>query len=797
MLNPPRYPRISLVLAITPLLFACSGGNDEKPPKAINTLPQLSSDTSVAVEENRRDSFFSLSGSDADGDTLSFAVTGTDAQHFAIDADTGALRFSQPVNFELPADDNGDNLYELTAVVEDSRGGRQTQALTVEVTNVEFAYEFLSPLPDTIVERERYTRLPIALWMEYDYPERVEIKCDGEILNPASDSRMTWTGSIQLGPGRVNVECVFWRGAQAIETLLIPVRHQHVISDDRYLVYDALNDQFIIPHPQRLETLLIDAATGESEKRYPWIDMVPPLQDVVADANVGGVLYTSDGAVQRLAASGNSVASVTGQLDSDIPAQMQSTLSYDAANNRLYASGRGNTYAQIDLAGGTVTDSSYLGNLAKPSGSRTATAWDAANNRLFFASGAGTGVEAVTPGGNLVTGYAFNQPQRWGDIQYEPTRDQVFISAASENEVLRLDLASGDYTALSGNGPALNAPRALELDETRDRLATISGHQLLALDPDSGTRTTLLDSAVGPGAATGGFAGIWVAADSTHALAMDRQLGRFYRINLRTGAKAERSYSWLDRKGVANAATESPDFLSAKDFQVDKAKFKADGEIAALHIRSRDFGEAENYLDLLALNHDGSQRIATDADIVDFSFSQPDDQLMVLLRAGEEYSVSTYALADGSRITNEVLTISADFTPMALQAVDGELYVLGRDTENSAPVFRLLAKMGGAFTTITTFSDVGSGGNSAHASPVTGINTMYDGTVLAILLPEQTPLFWDRTADQTYEMGFSEFRGTDQPQDFYTIDDYEELYFFRTRAGLHLCWRFHCAIQAN
>ena len=793
MLSPMRYPQISLVLAIIPLLFACSGGNDKKPPTALNTLPQLTSDTRVVVEENQRDNFFSLSGSDADGDALNFAVAGTDAQHFAIDANTGALRFRQPVNFELPADDNGDNLYELTAVVEDSRGGRQTQALTVEVTNVEFAYEFLSPLPDTIVERERYTRLPIALWMEYDYPERVQILCDGEIMNPASDSRMTWTGSIQLGLGPVNVECVFWRGEQAIETLLIPVRHQHMISDDRYLVYDALNDQFMIPHPQRLETLLVDAATGESQKRYPWVGVVPPLQDVVADANVGGALYTADGAVQRLNASGNSVAPITSRLDSDIPAQVQSTLSYDAVNNRLYASGSGNTYAQIDLASATVTDSSYLGTLAKPTGNRTATAWDASNNRLFFASGAGTGVEAVTPGGNLVTSYAFNQPQRWGDIQYEPTREQVFISAASENEVLRLDLASGDYTALNGNGSALNAPRTLELDETRDRLATISGHQLLALDPDSGARTTLFDSAVGPGAATGGFAGIWVAADSTHAFAMDRQLGRLYRINLRTGEKSLQTYTWTDRRGVINDEPESVDFLSAKDFQVDKAKFNANGEVAALHLRSRDFGKQENYLDLLEINDGSSKRITTDADVVDFSFSYPDDELMVLLRTGEEYSISTYSLAEGDLLTNKVLTTAAGFTPLALHKIDDNLYLLGRTLASNTAEFQLtVMDAGEEFSVLARYADTGTGLNEGA-----GINSLYQNSVLAILLPEQSPKFWDRTIGGDYVMEFSSLHGSDQPQDFYTIDDYSELYFFRNRSGLHLCWRSHCAVQAN
>ena len=152
----------------------------------------------------------------------------------------------------------------------------------------------------------------------------------------------------------------------------------------------------------------------------------------------------------------------------------------------------------------------------------------------------------------------------------------------------------------------------------RDRLLTISGHQLTALDPDSGARTLLFDSAVGPGGATGGFAGIWVAADSTHALAVDRQLGHFYRIDLRTGEKTRQTYSWMDRNGTANTDSSSADFLAAQDFHVDKAKFSANGEVAAIQYRSRDLDSQENYLDLLEINDGSSKRITTDAEVVDF-----------------------------------------------------------------------------------------------------------------------------------------------------------------------------------
>lgn len=776
--------RFSLLLTLPPVLFACSGGGPKEPPPAFNTPPQLTSETQIEVEENHRGTFFTLSASDADGDPLRFAIAGADAEYFALEAETGALRFLQPPDFEAPADANGDNRYELIAEVEDGRGGRDSQALTVAVTNVEFAYEFLSPLADTIVERERYSRLPIALWMEYDYPERVEIKCDDEILNPASSSRMTWTGSIRLGTGRVMVTCVFWRGAQAFEALQIPVRHQYVISDDRYLVYDEVNDQFMIPHPQRLEALLIDAATGEPSKRYPWAGVTPPLQDIVADGNLGGALYTAAGAVQRLEGSGNDVASVTGLLDSAIPAQLQSTLSYDAVTNRLYASGTDFTYAQIDLASGAVSEASYAGNLAKPASSRVETALDAGGNRLFFASAAATGVEVVEPGGQRLAHYPFNQPQRWGDMVYEPNRDQLFISAWSDHQVMRLDLASGDYRALTGNGPALNTPRSLALDHQRDRLATLSGPQLIALDPDTGTRSVMFDASVGPGATTGGFAGIWVAADSTRARAIDRaidrHLGRFYQIDLRSGQMTAKTYPWADT-------------AAARDFQVGQAKFNKSGEVAAVHYQTRSLDAAENYLDLVFLDSESSQRLVANAEVVDFSFSRPDDQLMVLLHDRGQYSVATYALADGSVLAREDLTVAPGFTPLALQKINDELYLLGRNQESAIPVFQLVSiGTDQLFKLVTSYGDFGTGQNEGA-----GINSLYHDSVLAILLPEQAPHFWDRLNGGEFYMDFSTFRGSDQPKDFYTIDDYSELYFFRDRAGLHLCWRSHCAIQAN
>lgn len=772
--------RLALGIALTSL-YACSGGGGKNPPPAANTPPQLTSADQVTVDENQRGVFFSLKAADADGDALTFALAGEDAASFSVEGDTGALQFRQPPNFEIPTDSNGDNLYKLTAVVTDARGAQATQALTVTVANVEFAYEFLSPLPDTIVELERYSRLPIAVWMEYDYPEKIEIKCDGEILNPASDSRMTWTGSIALGNGRVIVDCVFWRGGEVLAQRPIPVRHQHVISDDLHLVYDPVNDQFIIPHPLRLETLLIDAATGTSTKRYPWVGEVPQIQDMVADSSNGGAFYILGNKVERLAGSGDSTAVITDFVGT-IPRQPQSTISYDAVLNRLYASGLDHQYAAIDLSNGLTSELNYSGELATPAGSRVESTL--AGNRLIFASGAGTGVTVVSAEDGTVTAtYPLNDDQRWGEIVYSAARGSLLIRT---NPLLRLNLQTGNYTALNISESQLAPSSTLALDSNRDRLATISGGKLLALHPDTGAPSVLLDSAVGPGAVSSGLAGIWVAADSTHALAVDRTLGRYFAIDLRTGDKTLHTYQLAGRD---NSAAN----LSAQDFSVTKAKFNSDGRFAVVQTQQRDLNSDEHYLDLVSLQNGSSKRLAV-THVVDFSFSRSADQLTVLQRGDDdEYSIAIFALPSGDLLESKNLPEVFGFTPLALQKIDANFYLLGRTLENSTLALQLMVMNANEqFAALASYPDYGTGKNTGF-----GISAIYDNSVLALEFPEQSPEFLDLAQQRAYQMDFMSFQGSDQPKDFYTINDYHELYFFRTNAGFHLCWRSNCAIQAN
>ncbi|MGC3985227.1 MAG: cadherin domain-containing protein [Pseudorhodoferax sp.] len=104
---------------------------------AVNDIPAITSPASVAVPENTTEVLrVTASDPDAPAGALVYSIAGgADAAHFAIDAQTGALRFIAAPDFELPADADGDNLYEVRVRVSDGDQSSE-QALVVQVTPV-------------------------------------------------------------------------------------------------------------------------------------------------------------------------------------------------------------------------------------------------------------------------------------------------------------------------------------------------------------------------------------------------------------------------------------------------------------------------------------------------------------------------------------------------------------------------------------------------------------------------------------------------------------------------------------
>ena len=88
---------------------------------------------SLTLQENGTGAIFTFRARDPQGRPIGWSLTGADASNFTISG--GALTFNGSPDFEVPADDNGDNVYELTVVVTDEQGLTDSFDFTVTVTN--------------------------------------------------------------------------------------------------------------------------------------------------------------------------------------------------------------------------------------------------------------------------------------------------------------------------------------------------------------------------------------------------------------------------------------------------------------------------------------------------------------------------------------------------------------------------------------------------------------------------------------------------------------------------------------
>ena len=102
----------------------------------VKVVPTVTGSAEPSYAENGTDSVATYT---ANGDP-SWSLSGIDSEHFEI-GDDGVLSFEEPPDFELLADDNGDNVYEITVEatitdVDTSVSVTGTLAVSVSVTNV-------------------------------------------------------------------------------------------------------------------------------------------------------------------------------------------------------------------------------------------------------------------------------------------------------------------------------------------------------------------------------------------------------------------------------------------------------------------------------------------------------------------------------------------------------------------------------------------------------------------------------------------------------------------------------------
>ena len=102
-----------------------------------NAAPVFTSASSATFAENGTGVAYTASATDADNDTLSYAlVGGADQSDFALDPNSGELTFNAAPDFEALASVDGDNDYHVDIRASDGNGGTATQSVTINVTDV-------------------------------------------------------------------------------------------------------------------------------------------------------------------------------------------------------------------------------------------------------------------------------------------------------------------------------------------------------------------------------------------------------------------------------------------------------------------------------------------------------------------------------------------------------------------------------------------------------------------------------------------------------------------------------------
>jgi hypothetical protein len=97
----------------------------------------ISSGATASFAENATGTVYTAAGTDADaGTTLSYALGGTDAALFNINASSGAVTFKTAPDFEVPGDAGANNVYDITVTASDGANTSAAKAVAITVTNV-------------------------------------------------------------------------------------------------------------------------------------------------------------------------------------------------------------------------------------------------------------------------------------------------------------------------------------------------------------------------------------------------------------------------------------------------------------------------------------------------------------------------------------------------------------------------------------------------------------------------------------------------------------------------------------
>ncbi|WP_445361141.1 Ig-like domain-containing protein [Microbulbifer sp. EKSA005] len=444
--------------------------------------PEFSSATEVTVEEDVSGVFYTATARDPDGDGVTFSLSDdADTALFSIDSASGELSFNTAPDFESPADSDEDNYYQLSISAADSEGVANQLTLQVSVTDLVIpSARMVFPtgganMGGKLSNLALTTRVLDLESGENTTEQLSSITIDNQspIMDATSSSIWYLDSTVDKGRDSYSLSAQFVLGetvqsSHSVKNELLihwPVGVSYDnLYGSRYFADTGLNMIFEVDFTYT-RRVISGPSVGSGPSLNP-IDMVQKFPTVRADpADDYFVVLNGDGSIY-------SVQRTTGnrtQLSTWVPADLTS-LALTGYGGIAYATRAQGSYGEIiefDLLNGgySVISSS---NSSSP---------------------IGAGADMIYP-----KGIALDEPN-----------GQLYVGDDSTDSILRIDIASGDRTTISGNGigsgEPVSQPKGLIVDVDSGKIYVTNGQvqNILQVDISTGDRTVVTDWTKGEG----------------------------------------------------------------------------------------------------------------------------------------------------------------------------------------------------------------------------------------------------------------------------------------------------------
>ncbi len=120
----------------------------------VNEAPTITSAATATVAENTSAStiVYQAAATDPEKGALTYSLSGTDANLFNIDVNSGSVTFKTSPDYEAPKDFGGNNVYDIVVIAKDAGNLTDTQSVAITVTNVNEAPTITSGATASVAE---------------------------------------------------------------------------------------------------------------------------------------------------------------------------------------------------------------------------------------------------------------------------------------------------------------------------------------------------------------------------------------------------------------------------------------------------------------------------------------------------------------------------------------------------------------------------------------------------------------------------------------------------------------------